>query len=242
MKPFHNRRYELSCEQGCVLWGIRVIAPAVLKAHCIGNTQVCVAWRPLPEAVGGGLVWMENLNNYWQSSVVQCVRMWEVCFLRCLCIHGNGHWDPFKGCMSIFVRKEGIIFWWSLTAIRNAWMWSQWHQSWLTIDELRLIFAVRWVREIPETEWNQTYLGPPISPFLKYIHTYVIDHSPLGLFRANETNNWNENNKIKMGQQKDQSVLSKVLWRNRCYRELEAGRWSTGLEQGVERKQLKQKF
>jgi len=25
-----------------------------------------------------------------------------------------------------------------------------------------------------------------------YVHTYVIDHSPLGLLRANETNNWNE--------------------------------------------------
>ena len=31
-----------------------------------------------------------------------------------------------------------------------------------------------------------------------YIHTYVIDHSPLGLFRANETNNWNEFNRLRI--------------------------------------------
>ena len=35
-------------------------------------------------------------------------------------------------------------------------------------------------------------------PFIHYtyIHTYLIDHSPLGLFRANETNNWNELNRL----------------------------------------------
>ena len=31
-----------------------------------------------------------------------------------------------------------------------------------------------------------------------YIHTYLIDHSPLGLFRANETNNWNELNRLRI--------------------------------------------
>ena len=28
--------------------------------------------------------------------------------------------------------------------------------------------------------------------------TYLIDHSPLGLFRANETNNWNELNRLRI--------------------------------------------
>ena len=32
-------------------------------------------------------------------------------------------------------------------------------------------------------------LNTQVSLLLKYIHTYIIDHSPLGLFRANETNN-----------------------------------------------------
>ena len=30
------------------------------------------------------------------------------------------------------------------------------------------------------------------------IHTYLIDHSPLGLFRANETNNWNELKRLRI--------------------------------------------
>ena len=30
------------------------------------------------------------------------------------------------------------------------------------------------------------------------LHTYLIDHSPLGLFRANETNNWNKLNRLRI--------------------------------------------
>ena len=37
LKPFHNRRYELSCEQGCVLWGIRVVVPAVLRGRLLNE-------------------------------------------------------------------------------------------------------------------------------------------------------------------------------------------------------------
>ena len=37
LKPFHNRRYELSCEQGCVLWGIRVVVPALLRRRLLNE-------------------------------------------------------------------------------------------------------------------------------------------------------------------------------------------------------------
>ena len=37
LKPFHNRRYELSCEQGCVLWGIRVVVPTVLRGQLLNE-------------------------------------------------------------------------------------------------------------------------------------------------------------------------------------------------------------
>jgi len=30
-KPFYHRRDELSCEQGCVLWGVRVVIPKNFK-------------------------------------------------------------------------------------------------------------------------------------------------------------------------------------------------------------------
>ena len=77
MKPFHNRRYELSCEQGCVLRGIRVIVPAVLRARLLSELHwehpgVC-SMKAIARSFMWWRVWMEKLN--WRSSVVRCVRM-----------------------------------------------------------------------------------------------------------------------------------------------------------------------
>ena len=37
LKPYHNRRNELSCEQDCVLWGTRVIIPPTFRAKMLGQ-------------------------------------------------------------------------------------------------------------------------------------------------------------------------------------------------------------
>ena len=34
IKPYYNRRNELSCEQNCVLWGTGVISPPSLELRC----------------------------------------------------------------------------------------------------------------------------------------------------------------------------------------------------------------
>ena len=34
-KPFYHRRDELSCEQGCVLWGARVVIPNRFQGHIL---------------------------------------------------------------------------------------------------------------------------------------------------------------------------------------------------------------
>ena len=37
LKPYQNRRNELSCEQDCVLWGTRVIIPPILRGKMLGQ-------------------------------------------------------------------------------------------------------------------------------------------------------------------------------------------------------------
>ena len=39
---------------------------------------------------------------------------------------------------------------------------------------------------------------PKQHTYITYIHTYLIDHSPLGLFRNNETNNRNKLNRLRI--------------------------------------------
>ena len=37
LKPYDNRRNELSCEQDCVVWGSRVIIPPIFRAKMLGQ-------------------------------------------------------------------------------------------------------------------------------------------------------------------------------------------------------------
>ena len=72
MKPFHNRRYELSCEQGCVLWGIRVIVPAVLRARLLSELHwehpgVCSM-----KAIARSFMWWPGLDGENELAVKRC--------------------------------------------------------------------------------------------------------------------------------------------------------------------------
>ena len=35
IKPFYHRRDELSCEQGCVLWDVRVVIPKMFQGYIL---------------------------------------------------------------------------------------------------------------------------------------------------------------------------------------------------------------
>ena len=39
LKPYWTRRHELSTEQGCVLWGMRVLIPSILRKKLIDETH-----------------------------------------------------------------------------------------------------------------------------------------------------------------------------------------------------------
>ena len=48
------------------------------------------------------------------------------------------------------------------------------------------------IRKVMFVVVNMSFSHEALLKTLQYIHTYLIDHSPLGLFMANETNNWNK--------------------------------------------------
>ena len=76
-----------------------------------------------------------------------------------------------------------------------------------------------------------------LSPKKLYIHTYLIDHSPLGLFRANETNNWNNRLRIPTGRRQTSWLCTSAA------EELNLERIqlviSAGLELGIARLQIR---
>ena len=76
------------------------------------------------------------------------------------------------------------------------------------------------------SEWVHTYIHAYIHACMHafihtYIHIYLNDHSPLGLFRANETNNWNELNRLRIptGWRQTSWLCTSAAeeLKNRCY-------------------------
>ena len=72
LKPFHNRRNELSCEQGCVLWGIRVVVPVSLRSQLLSELHwehpgVCSM-----KAVARSFMWWPGLDGEIEFVVKSC--------------------------------------------------------------------------------------------------------------------------------------------------------------------------
>lgn len=72
LRPFHNRKLELSCEQGCVLWGSRVVIPLVLREKMLKELHwehpgVCGM-----KALARNYVWWPKMDENIEQAVSVC--------------------------------------------------------------------------------------------------------------------------------------------------------------------------
>ena len=72
LKPYHNRRNELSCEQDCVLWGTRVIIPPILRGKMLGQLHwkhpgVCGM-----KAIAPTFMWWPKMDQEIEEAVRVC--------------------------------------------------------------------------------------------------------------------------------------------------------------------------
>ena len=72
LKPFHNRRYELSCEQGCVLWGIWVVVPAVLRGRLLNELHWEHPGICSMKAIARSFMWWPGLDGEIELVVKSC--------------------------------------------------------------------------------------------------------------------------------------------------------------------------
>ena len=145
LKPFHSRRNELSCEQGCVLWGIRVVVPVSLRSQLLGELHwehpgVCSM-----KAVARSFMWWPGLDGEIECLVKSC----SVCQnVRSLPPKMPLH--PWKWPTRLFERvhvdfcQKGKDYFLVLIDCHSKWIDVKHMTSTTTertIDELRLIFA-----------------------------------------------------------------------------------------------------
>lgn len=72
LKPFFIRRTELSVEQGCVLWGIRVIVPPALRQKLLQDLHQGHPGMCRMKALARSYLWWPCLDKDIEKTVQQC--------------------------------------------------------------------------------------------------------------------------------------------------------------------------
>ncbi|PIK48903.1 hypothetical protein BSL78_14238 [Apostichopus japonicus] len=73
LKPYYQRRNELSVEDGCLLWGNRVIIPPLLCKPILEELHDCHVGGSRMKSFARGFVWWPNLDSEIEKLVKECL-------------------------------------------------------------------------------------------------------------------------------------------------------------------------
>ena len=146
LRPYHNRKLELSCEQDCVLWGSRVVIPPVFREKMLNELHwehpgVCGM-----KAIARTCVWWPKMDEDIERAVKGCTVCQSV---RNTPPHAPlipWKWPtrPFQR-VHIDFCQEGKDYFLVVIDSHSKWIEVKHMTSTTTqrtLDELRLIFAV----------------------------------------------------------------------------------------------------
>ena len=72
LKPYFHRRYELTVEENCLLWGTRVIIPSALQSVILEDLHRDHPGVVRMKSLARSYVWWPNLDKEIEWSVKQC--------------------------------------------------------------------------------------------------------------------------------------------------------------------------
>ena len=72
LKPFYNRRQELSIEEGCLLWGTRTIIPNKFQKNLLHDLHACHPGMVRMKALARLHVWWPSIDADIEEQVRQC--------------------------------------------------------------------------------------------------------------------------------------------------------------------------
>ena len=72
MKPFHNRRHELSCEQGCIKWGHRVVIPESLRSKILSEIHAEHPGIVSMKSIARSFVYWPGIDSDIETLVSKC--------------------------------------------------------------------------------------------------------------------------------------------------------------------------
>ena len=78
LKPYFNRRFELSVEQDCVMWGLRVLIPEKYQNQMLEELHVAHPGMVRMKEVACSYVWWPNLDRSIERTVRNCTSCQQV--------------------------------------------------------------------------------------------------------------------------------------------------------------------
>ena len=71
-KPYFNRKHEISIEQDCVMWGLRVIIPGKFQQDILQELHVAHPGMVRMKEIARSYVWWPNMDHEIEQTVKQC--------------------------------------------------------------------------------------------------------------------------------------------------------------------------
>ena len=172
LKPFSRRRYELSVEDGCVLWGSRVVVPPKGKARVLKMLHEAHPGISRIKGLARGYVWWPGIDEELEN----CVKSCETCQVNrnsppAAPIHA---WSwPNKPWSRVHIDYAGPFMGKMFLVIIDA------HSKWMevhkttsssaatTISLLRTTFATLGLPEVIVSDNAANFTSEEFSDFLK---------------------------------------------------------------------------
>ena len=101
IQPYHHRKTELSVQDGCLLWGSRVIIPPQGRKRVLEELHAAHPGISRMKSLARSYMWWPNMDAEIEAKVKLNVRKIENCHRQYLCYLGNGHPSHGHGYTSI---------------------------------------------------------------------------------------------------------------------------------------------
>ena len=93
LKPYWNRRLELSVHAGCILWGLKVVVPQQGRSTVLAELHGAHPGMTRMKALVWQWMWWPNIDQAVEDAIKQC----EECQYRIYQIHHQRHFTSYSG-------------------------------------------------------------------------------------------------------------------------------------------------
>lgn len=173
MKPYYERRDELSVEDGCILWGARVVIPPQLRTRVIDEIHEGHPGMERMKCFARSYVWWPSLNADLENKVKSCGMCQQNRKMPAKAYVQPWEW-PEKPWSRIHIDHAGPVLGQLLLIVVDA------HSKWIeahivrstsaaaTIEKLRQVFATHGLPETLVSDNGSAFVSSEFEAFLKY--------------------------------------------------------------------------